>query len=149
MFTLGRAPASAACAADIPDAPVKQASRAAAPRAAAHGGSFIVSPGVERRQVIPAADPRFRIARAVHNEIVLSACPTGFPYRRTRRLTGNPTASETHSLTITKNVYGHLLEGEKRAATEAISSALLGRPKRVAPRWLPQTRKRPREARKH
>ncbi|MEU6424450.1 hypothetical protein ABZ860_01035 [Microbispora sp. NPDC046973] len=95
MFTLGRALASAACAADIPGAPVKQAIRTAAMGAAARGGSFIVSPGVERRQVIPAADPRFRIADAVHNEIVLSACPAGFPYRRTRRLTGDPMASET------------------------------------------------------
>ncbi len=41
------------------------------------------------------------------------------------------------SIAITKDVYGHLMEGDKRAATEAISSALLGRPKRVAPKMTP------------
>ncbi|MEV0972725.1 tyrosine-type recombinase/integrase [Microtetraspora glauca] len=41
------------------------------------------------------------------------------------------------SIAITKDVYGHLMEGDKRAATEAISSALLGKPKRVAPRVAP------------
>ncbi|GGO00108.1 tyrosine-type recombinase/integrase [Microbispora bryophytorum] len=41
------------------------------------------------------------------------------------------------SIAITKDVYGHLMEGDKQAATEAISSALLGRPKRVAPKVAP------------
>ncbi|WP_433220089.1 hypothetical protein [Microtetraspora malaysiensis] len=41
------------------------------------------------------------------------------------------------SIAITKDVYGHLMEGDKRAATEAISSALLGKPKRVASRVAP------------
>ncbi|MCF6467616.1 hypothetical protein FAF44_04210 [Nonomuraea sp. MG754425] len=38
------------------------------------------------------------------------------------------------SISITKDVYGHLLEGDKRAATEAISGALLGN----SGRWLPR-----------
>jgi integrase len=38
------------------------------------------------------------------------------------------------SIAITKDVYGHLMEGDKRAATEAISSALLGKQRRVAPK---------------
>ncbi|MFF4775357.1 tyrosine-type recombinase/integrase [Microtetraspora fusca] len=42
------------------------------------------------------------------------------------------------SIAITKDVYGHLMEGDKRAATEAISSALLGQRKRVAPRVAPK-----------
>lgn len=37
------------------------------------------------------------------------------------------------SIAINKDVYGHLMKGDKRAATEAIFSALLARPKRVAP----------------
>ncbi|MFC6897580.1 tyrosine-type recombinase/integrase [Nonomuraea dietziae] len=37
------------------------------------------------------------------------------------------------SIAITKDVYGHLLEGERRAATEAISTALLGKQSPVAP----------------
>ncbi|MCF6475738.1 site-specific integrase [Nonomuraea sp. MG754425] len=37
------------------------------------------------------------------------------------------------SIAITKDVYGHLLEGDRRAATEAISSALLGKQPPVAP----------------
>jgi len=41
------------------------------------------------------------------------------------------------SIAITKDVYGHLMEGDERAATEAISSALLGRRKRVAPKVAP------------
>ncbi|WP_204358573.1 tyrosine-type recombinase/integrase [Streptosporangium sp. 'caverna'] len=41
------------------------------------------------------------------------------------------------SIAITKDVYGHLMEGDKRAATEAISGALLGRPVPSAPRLAP------------
>ncbi|MER7133409.1 tyrosine-type recombinase/integrase [Streptosporangium saharense] len=41
------------------------------------------------------------------------------------------------SIAITKDVYGHLMEGDKRAATEAISGALLGRPVPLAPRLAP------------
>ncbi len=41
------------------------------------------------------------------------------------------------SVAITKDVYGHLMEGDRRAATEAISGALLGQRKRVAPRVAP------------
>ncbi|MFI9840699.1 tyrosine-type recombinase/integrase [Nonomuraea sp. NPDC051941] len=39
------------------------------------------------------------------------------------------------SIAITKNVYGHLLEGHRRAAT---SSALLGKQPPVAPRVAPK-----------
>ncbi|WP_181449277.1 tyrosine-type recombinase/integrase [Nonomuraea aridisoli] len=42
------------------------------------------------------------------------------------------------SIAITKDIYGHLLEGDRRAATEAISSALLGRENPVAPKVAPQ-----------
>ncbi|MFB9472386.1 tyrosine-type recombinase/integrase [Nonomuraea salmonea] len=42
------------------------------------------------------------------------------------------------SIAITKDVYGHLLEGDRRAATEAISSALLGKQPRVAPKVAPE-----------
>ncbi|MEU4579449.1 hypothetical protein [Nonomuraea sp. NPDC023979] len=41
------------------------------------------------------------------------------------------------SIAITKDVYGHLLEGDRRAATEAISSALLGKQTPVAPKVAP------------
>lgn len=41
------------------------------------------------------------------------------------------------SIAITKDVYGHLMEGDKRAAAEAISGALLGRPVPLAPRLAP------------
>ncbi|MER7500411.1 tyrosine-type recombinase/integrase [Nonomuraea pusilla] len=41
------------------------------------------------------------------------------------------------SIAITKDVYGHLMEGDKRAATEAISGALLGGVAPVAPRVAP------------
>ncbi|GAA2875358.1 site-specific integrase [Streptosporangium fragile] len=41
------------------------------------------------------------------------------------------------SISITKDVYGHLMEGDKRAATEAISGALLGRPVPLAPKLAP------------
>ncbi|TDC06659.1 hypothetical protein E1267_15780 [Nonomuraea longispora] len=41
------------------------------------------------------------------------------------------------SIAITKDVYGHLLEGDRRAATEAISSALLGKLTPVAPKVAP------------
>ncbi|OUC97411.1 tyrosine-type recombinase/integrase [Streptosporangium minutum] len=41
------------------------------------------------------------------------------------------------SIAITKDVYGHLMEGDKRAATEAISGALLGRLAPLAPRLAP------------
>ncbi|MEV4242545.1 tyrosine-type recombinase/integrase [Streptosporangium canum] len=41
------------------------------------------------------------------------------------------------SIAITKDVYGHLMEGDKRAATEAISGALLGRLTPLAPRLAP------------
>ncbi|MGI5485727.1 hypothetical protein [Microtetraspora malaysiensis] len=42
------------------------------------------------------------------------------------------------SVAITKDIYGHLMEGDRRAATEAISGALLGKRKRVAPRVAPE-----------
>ncbi|GAA3685063.1 site-specific integrase [Nonomuraea antimicrobica] len=42
------------------------------------------------------------------------------------------------SISITKDVYGHLLEGDKRAATEAISGALLGKLRPVAPKVAPE-----------
>nr|WP_055505003.1 site-specific integrase [Nonomuraea pusilla] len=42
------------------------------------------------------------------------------------------------SIAITKDVYGHLLEGDRRAATEAISSALLGEQTPVAPKVAPE-----------
>ncbi|MFB9682413.1 tyrosine-type recombinase/integrase [Streptosporangium vulgare] len=38
------------------------------------------------------------------------------------------------SFAITKDVYGHLMEGDKRAASAATSGALLGRPAPLAPR---------------
>ncbi|GGL22871.1 tyrosine-type recombinase/integrase [Planomonospora parontospora] len=41
------------------------------------------------------------------------------------------------SIAITKDVYGHLVEGDKRAATTAISGALLGGQTPVAPRVAP------------
>ncbi|WP_030925717.1 hypothetical protein [Streptosporangium amethystogenes] len=37
------------------------------------------------------------------------------------------------SIAITKDVYGHLMEEDKRAASAAISGALLGRPAPLAP----------------
>lgn len=42
------------------------------------------------------------------------------------------------SIAITKDVYGHLLEGDRRAATEAISSALLRKQPSVAPKVAPE-----------
>ncbi|MEO3874027.1 tyrosine-type recombinase/integrase [Nonomuraea sp. B12E4] len=42
------------------------------------------------------------------------------------------------SISITKDVYGQLLEGDKRAATEAISGALLGKLRPVAPQVAPE-----------
>ncbi|WP_433540934.1 site-specific integrase [Streptosporangium sandarakinum] len=42
------------------------------------------------------------------------------------------------STSITKDVYGHLVEGEKRAATAAISGALLGGQRPVAPKVAPK-----------
>ncbi|MET9069417.1 tyrosine-type recombinase/integrase [Streptosporangium sandarakinum] len=42
------------------------------------------------------------------------------------------------SIAITKDVYGHLVEGEKRAATAAISGALLGGQRPVAPKVAPK-----------
>ncbi|MBG0827629.1 site-specific integrase [Planomonospora sp. ID67723] len=42
------------------------------------------------------------------------------------------------SIAITKDVYGHLMEGDKRAATTAISGALLGGQTPVAPRVAPK-----------
>ncbi|MGJ6968392.1 tyrosine-type recombinase/integrase [Streptosporangium sp. G11] len=41
------------------------------------------------------------------------------------------------SIAITKDVYGHLMEGDKRAASAAISGALLGRSAPLAPRLAP------------
>ncbi|WP_179282516.1 hypothetical protein [Streptosporangium subroseum] len=38
------------------------------------------------------------------------------------------------SIAITKDVYGHLMEGDKRAVTEAVSGTLLGRAVPLAPR---------------
>ncbi|MGW0486485.1 hypothetical protein [Nonomuraea sp. NPDC003214] len=43
------------------------------------------------------------------------------------------------SISITKDVYGHLLEGDRRAATEAISSTLLGGRAPVAPKGAEDT----------
>ncbi|MEV4171939.1 hypothetical protein [Nonomuraea sp. NPDC049709] len=40
-------------------------------------------------------------------------------------------------IAITKDVYGHLLEGDHRTATEAISTALLGKQPPVAPKVAP------------
>jgi integrase len=63
----------------------------------------------------------------------------GTPLHVVSEVLGHP------SVVITKDVYGHLLEGgDKRAATEAISGALLGelRP-RWLPGWLPKRPKRP------
>jgi integrase len=42
------------------------------------------------------------------------------------------------SIAITKDIYGHLMEGDRRAATEAISGALLGKRGPVAPKMAPQ-----------
>ncbi|MEV0349333.1 hypothetical protein AB0H88_26460 [Nonomuraea sp. NPDC050680] len=42
------------------------------------------------------------------------------------------------NIAITKDIYGHLVEGDRRAATEAISSALLGKQSPVAPRVAPK-----------
>ena len=42
------------------------------------------------------------------------------------------------SIAITKDIYGHLMEGDRRAATEAISGALLGKRGPVAPRVAPK-----------
>ena len=47
------------------------------------------------------------------------------------------------SISITKDVYGHLLEGDRRAATEAIPSALLGGQIPVAPKDTEDTGRRP------
>ncbi|MEV4115809.1 hypothetical protein [Nonomuraea sp. NPDC049695] len=52
------------------------------------------------------------------------------------------------SIAITKDIYGHLLEGDRRAATEAISSALLGKQTTVAPKVAPEASKTPHEDRK-
>ncbi|MGS2645767.1 tyrosine-type recombinase/integrase [Streptosporangium sp. LJ11] len=41
------------------------------------------------------------------------------------------------SIEITKDVYGHLTEGDKRAASAAISGALLSRPTSLAPKLAP------------
>ncbi|MET7333334.1 hypothetical protein [Nonomuraea sp. NPDC005650] len=43
------------------------------------------------------------------------------------------TARRETALEATKDVYGHLLEGDERAATGAISGALLGKLRLVAP----------------
>ncbi|GAA4590128.1 hypothetical protein GCM10023194_46210 [Planotetraspora phitsanulokensis] len=40
------------------------------------------------------------------------------------------------SIVITKDVCGHLMEGDERAATEAMSNALLGKQRGGSPRWL-------------
>ena len=48
------------------------------------------------------------------------------------------------SITITKDVYGHLMEGDKRAAAESMSQALFGLTNMPwLPAWLPWARKRP------
>ena len=48
------------------------------------------------------------------------------------------------SITITKDVYGHLVEGDRRAVAASMSQALFGpEPGAVLPRWLPKTLKRP------
>lgn len=41
------------------------------------------------------------------------------------------------SIAIIKDVYGHLLEGDRRAATEAISNAPLGKQPPAAPKVAP------------
>ena len=46
------------------------------------------------------------------------------------------------SIAITKDVYGHLLEGDKRAAAESMSRALFGADMcRWLPAWLPRRQK--------
>jgi hypothetical protein len=48
------------------------------------------------------------------------------------------------SIAVTKDVYGHLLEGDKRAAAESMSRALLGADTRAwLPAWLPKGPKGP------
>ncbi|GAA3423214.1 tyrosine-type recombinase/integrase [Streptosporangium sandarakinum] len=42
------------------------------------------------------------------------------------------------SISITKDVYGHLVKGEKHAATAAISGALLGGQRPVTPKVAPE-----------
>ncbi|MER7505606.1 hypothetical protein AB0L05_40620 [Nonomuraea pusilla] len=43
------------------------------------------------------------------------------------------------SIAIIKDIYGHLLESNRRAAAEAISSALLGKQPPVAPQGAQDT----------
>jgi hypothetical protein len=48
------------------------------------------------------------------------------------------------SIAITKDVYGHLLEGEKRAAAELMTRALsVARLRPWLPAWLPRGPERP------
>jgi integrase len=49
------------------------------------------------------------------------------------------------SIANTEDVYGHLMEGDKRAATEAISALSRGN----GHGWLPKTLKRPDDPGKH
>lgn len=46
-------------------------------------------------------------------------------------------------IAITKDVYGHLLESDRRATTEPISTALLGKQPPVAPEDAEDTGRRP------
>ncbi|GIH75272.1 hypothetical protein Plo01_17010 [Planobispora longispora] len=78
MFTVGRALASDACAADIPDAPVRQATRAAAVRPVAHEAGFIVSPAFGCCEWFLQRGSRFRVCSCVRKKILLSACSAGF-----------------------------------------------------------------------
>jgi hypothetical protein len=48
------------------------------------------------------------------------------------------------SIAVTKDVYGHLLEGDKRAAAESMSRAMFGGWNvRVAPSVAPKTARKP------
>ncbi|MFB9206179.1 hypothetical protein ACFFV7_33645 [Nonomuraea spiralis] len=50
-----------------------------------------------------------------------------------------PRTSDTTCSGVPKDVYGHLLEDDRRATTEAISSALLGEQTPVAPKGTEDT----------
>ncbi|MFI7440874.1 tyrosine-type recombinase/integrase [Nonomuraea indica] len=52
------------------------------------------------------------------------------------------------SIAITKDIYGHLLEGDRRAATEPSPAPCWGIRPRWLPRWLPMMPKTPVEDRK-
>ncbi|MEV6157382.1 tyrosine-type recombinase/integrase [Nonomuraea sp. NPDC052129] len=52
------------------------------------------------------------------------------------------------SIAITKDIYGHLVEGDRRAATKPFPALSWGNRPRWLPRWLPKTPKTPVEDRK-